>query len=43
VPKDYDPLTISDEDMKKLPASERALIYRARLKASGWQPPASKA
>jgi formate hydrogenlyase subunit 6/NADH:ubiquinone oxidoreductase subunit I len=38
-PKDYDPLTISDEDLKKLPASERALVYRARLKASGWQPP----
>jgi hypothetical protein len=42
-PKDYDPLTISDEDLKKLPASERALVYRARLKASGWQPPTSKA
>jgi NADH-quinone oxidoreductase chain I len=42
-PKDYDPLTISDEDLKNLPASERALVYRARLKASGWQPPTSKA
>jgi NADH-quinone oxidoreductase subunit I len=42
-PTDYDPLTISDEDMKKLPAADRAKIYRARLKASGWTPPASKA
>jgi NADH-quinone oxidoreductase subunit I len=42
-PKDYDPLTISDDDLKKLPASERALVYRARLKASGWQAPAAKA
>ena len=41
-PTDYDPLTISDEDMKKLPPAERAKIYRARLKASGWQPPAAK-
>jgi NADH-quinone oxidoreductase subunit I len=39
VPTDYDPLTISDEDLKKLPAAERAKVYRARLKASGWQPP----
>src|SRR5438105_2090867 len=37
VPTDYDPLTISDEDMKKLPPAERAKVYRARLKASGWQ------
>ncbi|TME40182.1 MAG: NADH-quinone oxidoreductase subunit I [Chloroflexi bacterium] len=36
---DYDPLTISDEDLKKLPPAERAKVYRARLKASGWQPP----
>ena len=41
-PTDYDPLTISDEDVKKLPAAERAKVYRARLKASGWQPPAPK-
>ena len=34
-----DPLTISDEDLKKLPAADRAKVYRARLKASGWQPP----
>ncbi len=40
VPADYDPLTISDEDLKKLPAAERAKVYRARLRASGWQPPA---
>jgi NADH-quinone oxidoreductase subunit I len=41
-PADYDPLTISDEDLKKLPAADRAKVYRARLKASGWQPPAGK-
>lgn len=41
-PADFDPLTISDEDMKKLPVAQRALVYRARLKASGWQPPAGK-
>jgi len=39
---DYDPLTISDEDLKKLPAADRAKVYRARLTASGWQPPASR-
>ena len=38
-PTDYDPLTISDEDLKKLPPAERAKVYRARLNASGWQPP----
>jgi NADH-quinone oxidoreductase subunit I len=42
VPTDYDPLTISDEDLKKLPAAERAKVYRARLRASGWQPPAPR-
>jgi ferredoxin len=42
-PANYDPLTISDEDMKKLPASDRAAIYHARLRASGWTPPAAKA
>jgi NADH-quinone oxidoreductase subunit I len=42
-PTDYDPLTISDEDLKKLPAADRAAVYRARLKASGWTPPAAKA
>jgi NADH-quinone oxidoreductase subunit I len=41
-PTDYDPLTISDEDLKKLPAADRAKVYRARLTASGWQPPAAK-
>ena len=39
---DYDPLTISDEDLRKLPAADRAKVYRARLTASGWQPPASR-
>ena len=34
--------TISDEDLKKLPAADRAKVYRARLTASGWQPPAAK-
>ena len=29
--------------MKKLPPADRAKVYRARLKASGWTPPASKA
>jgi len=39
-PTDYDPLTISDEDLKKLPASERAKVYRARNMAKGiGQPP----
>jgi formate hydrogenlyase subunit 6/NADH:ubiquinone oxidoreductase subunit I len=42
-PADYDPLTISDEDLKKLPPADRAKVYRARLKASGWTPPAAKA
>jgi formate hydrogenlyase subunit 6/NADH:ubiquinone oxidoreductase subunit I len=42
-PTDYDPLTISDEDLKKLPPAERAKVYHARLKASGWQPPAGSA
>jgi NADH-quinone oxidoreductase subunit I len=42
-PAEYDPLTISDEDLKKLPAAERGAVYRARLKASGWQPPTPKA
>jgi NADH-quinone oxidoreductase subunit I len=41
-PADYDPLTISDDDLKKLPPADRAKVYRARLKASGWQPPAGK-
>ena len=40
-PSDYDPLTISDEDLKKLPPADRAKVYRARLKASGWTPPAA--
>jgi NADH-quinone oxidoreductase subunit I len=42
-PTNYDPLTISDDDLKKLPASDRAAVYHARLRASGWQPPAPKA
>jgi formate hydrogenlyase subunit 6/NADH:ubiquinone oxidoreductase subunit I len=42
-PASYDPLTINDDDLKKLPAADRALVYHARLKASGWTPPAAKA
>ena len=34
-PTDYDPLTISDEDLKKLPAAERGKVYRARNVAKG--------
>ena len=30
---DYDPLTISDEDLKKLPAAERGAVYKARAAA----------
>jgi hypothetical protein len=40
VPTDYDPLTISDEDLKKLPPAERGKVYRARNIARGiGQPP----
>jgi ferredoxin len=40
VPTDYDPLTISDEDLKKLPPAERGKVYRARNMARGiGQPP----
>jgi formate hydrogenlyase subunit 6/NADH:ubiquinone oxidoreductase subunit I len=40
MPADYDPLTISDEDLKKLPPAERAKVYRARNMAKGiGQPP----
>jgi hypothetical protein len=35
VPLDYDPLTISDEDLKKLPPADRAKVYRARNMAKG--------
>ena len=42
-PANYDPLTINDDDLKKLPAADRALVYHARLKAAGWTPPAAKA
>jgi hypothetical protein len=34
-PTDYDPLTISDEDLKNLPPAERAKVYRARNMARG--------
>src|SRR6185437_4811549 len=35
VPANYDPLTISDEDLKLLPPAERAKVYRARNMAKG--------
>lgn len=38
-PLDYDPLTITDEEMKLLPAAERGKIYRARNQAKGIVPP----
>ncbi|MBI2755736.1 MAG: NADH-quinone oxidoreductase subunit I [Chloroflexi bacterium] len=38
-PTDFDPLTISDEDLAKLPAADRGRVYKARLKAKGVQPP----
>lgn len=34
-PTNYDPLTISDEDLKLLPPAERAKVYRARNMAKG--------
>jgi NADH-quinone oxidoreductase subunit C len=39
---DYDPLTISDEDLKQLPPSERAAVYKARAaaRAAGGAAPA---
>lgn len=42
-PTNYDPLTISDQDLKNLPPADRANVYHARLRASGWTPPAAKA
>lgn len=40
---DYDPLTISDDDLKKLPPAERGAVYKARAaaRAAGTTPPAS--
>jgi len=35
VPANYDPLTISDEDLKLLPPADRAKVYRARNMAKG--------
>ena len=31
---EYDPLTISDEDLKALPPSDRAKVYKARAQAA---------
>jgi len=42
-PTDYDPLTISDEDMKKLPAGGSGQDLSRRRIASGVQPPPPKA
>jgi NADH-quinone oxidoreductase subunit C len=40
---DYDPLTISDEDLKQLPPSDRAKVYKARAAArAGGAPPAPR-
>src|SRR5438105_15884515 len=39
---DYDPLTISDEDLKALPPAERGAVYKARAQAraaGGGAPP----
>jgi NADH-quinone oxidoreductase subunit C len=36
---DYDPLTISDEELKKLPPAERGAVYKARRAAAGGAPP----
>jgi NADH-quinone oxidoreductase subunit C len=37
---DYDPLTISDEELKKLPPAERGAVYKARrAAATGGAPP----
>src|SRR5947209_14372950 len=37
---DYDPLTISDEELKQLPAAERGAVYKARrAAATGGAPP----
>src|SRR5579871_5792635 len=36
---DYDPLTISDEDLKKLPPAERGAVYKARAAARAGGPP----
>jgi len=41
-PTDYDPLTISDDQLKALPPADRARVYKARRVASGWTPPAPK-
>ena len=42
---DYDPLTISDEELKQLPPSERAAVYKARAaaRAAGGATPAPAA
>src|SRR4051812_38515277 len=37
-----DPLSVSDEQLKALSPADRGLVYHARLKASGWTPPAPK-
>ena len=39
---DYDPLTISDEELKQLPAAERAAVYKARRTAGGGAAPAPR-
>ena len=38
---DYDPLTISDEELKALPAAERGAVYKARAAAKAGGAPAA--
>ena len=41
---DYDPLTISDEELKALPPAERGAVYKARAAArAGGAAPVAKA
>jgi NADH-quinone oxidoreductase subunit I len=37
-----DPMSVTDDQLKTLAPADRALIYHARLRASGWTPPAPK-
>jgi NADH-quinone oxidoreductase subunit I len=37
-----DPMSVTDDQLKTLAPADRALVYHARLRASGWTPPAPK-
>jgi NADH-quinone oxidoreductase subunit I len=37
-----DPMSVTDDQLKTLSPADRALVYHARLRASGWTPPAPK-